>query len=138
MRLICKYYKYLFYRLYLSLEKYGSPPFWSEWKAASLLVLMSYSIVYSLILYYTIFVNRYSNLGSNLYLIFSILIIFSILNYLIFLYKNKWTEIVENFNSFSKNKNRIGTIFFILFCVGCIANIVFAFYLVSQTNWNLS
>ena len=116
----------------ISLEKYGSPAFWSEWKAASLLVLMSYSILYSLILYYTIFVNRYSSLGSNLYLIFSIL------NYLIFLHKNRWKKIVENFNNIPKNKNRIGTIFSILFFTGCIANIVFAFYMVSQTNWSLS
>lgn len=131
------FYKYLFYKLYISLEKYSSPRFWSEWKAASLLVLLLLSIVYSLILYYTIYINRLSSIGGNVYIIGSIAIFLSVINYSIFIFQNKWIVIVEKFNKIPKRRNQIGSLVFLLFCTGCVANIVYAFYLFSQIDWSL-
>lgn len=130
-------YQYLFYILYVSLEKYSSPRFWSEWKAASLLVIFLFSIIYSLILYYTILINRYSTLGNNLYFLFSIVVIISVINYFLFIRDNKWKNIIEKFERLPKNKNKIGTIICNLFFIVSIINLIYAFYLFSQVNWTL-
>lgn len=134
---IIKTYKYLFYKLYISLEKYSSPRFWSEWKAGSLLVLLLYSIFHSLILYYEIFIDKYSNFGTNYFVLFIFLALVSIINYNMFIKNDKWREIVKTFNQIPKKKNRIGGLICILFCMGCIVNFIYAFYLFSQVDWSL-
>lgn len=134
---IIKIYQYLFYKLYNSLEKYSSPRFWSEWKAASLLVLLLYSIFYSLILYYEIFIDKYASIGNNYFIVFLFLIIISILNYNLFLKQDKWKNIVRYFDKLPVKKQRLGSIICILFCLGCIVNFVYAFYLFSQVDWSL-
>lgn len=132
-----KIYQYLFYKLYNSLEKYSSPRFWSEWKAASLLVLLLYSIFYSLILYYEIFIDKYANIGNNYFIVFLFIIIVSILNYSLFLKQDKWKDIVRYFDKLPMNKQRLGGGICILFCLGCIINFIYAFYLFSQVDWSL-
>jgi len=134
---IKKAYQYLFYKLYISLEAYSSPRFWSEWKAASLLVLIIYSIFYSLILYYEIFIDRNSSYGNNFYLIIGFAIFISVINYYIFLSRDRWKQIVDDYNKLPKIKNRIGTFLCLLFFLGCIANFIYAFYLFSQVDWSL-
>ena len=130
-------YKYLFYKLYISLEKYSSPRFWSEWKAASLLTLIIYSIFQSLIIYYEIYINRYSSLGNNYFVIFGFTTFVFILNYYLFMKDDKWKEVVKEFDKIPKKKNQIGTILCCVFFLLCILNIIYAFYLLSQIDWSL-
>lgn len=136
-RKIIKIYQYLFYKLYNSLEKYSSPRFWSEWKASLLLILLLFSIFYSLILYYEIFIDKYASIGNNYFILFSFIITVFIINYNLFLKQDKWKNIVRYFDKLSVKKQRLGSVIFILFCLGCIVNFVYAFYLFSKVDWSL-
>lgn len=130
-------YAYLFYRLYLSLERYSCPPFWSEWKASLLLSIFNFLLIYSFLIFYVVIVDRYSKLANSVPIMISIVVSQNIINYMMFFYKDQWKEIISEFNKLSKEKNKKGFVFANVFFVICIISIIYSFYLMSQVDWSL-
>ncbi|MDR2955265.1 MAG: hypothetical protein LBV43_09310 [Prevotella sp.] len=130
-------YRYLFYKIYKSIEYTSSPSFWSEWKASIVLTLALGSLLYSFILYYQIFIDRTSNLGGKVYFILPMGIIIFLFNYYTILSKDQWKHIIEFYDNMPKKKNRMGSIIALIVIVFCFFSTIFAFYLMSQIDWSL-
>lgn len=130
-------YEYLFYKLYISIEKYSYPVFLSEWKASLILDLSILCFLYSLIIYYQVFIDRYSSLGGRFEVIIFILLVECIISYFVFHRKNRWKKLVKDFNKLSKKKNKLGTIICGFIIIFFFFSLVYAFYLMSKINWEL-
>ncbi len=135
MERLKKAYYYLFYKLYRWYESVGSFAFWSDWKASFSVDVLLYFIIISIFLYYKVLFNRYVHLsGNNLDAIILVVIVAGT-NYFIFHSRNQWKNIVKEFDQLPKKKNRIGGCLVTGFVLLVIANLVFAFYLLSQIDW---
>lgn len=134
MKKIKKAYHYLFYKFY---KWYEDAPFvwWSEWKASLSIDLVLYFIIISIFLYYKIFFNRFIHLSENNTDAIVLVLIVGGINYFIFHHQNKWKKIVKEFDQLSIKKNRIGGWLVTGFVCLIIANMIFAFYLMSQVDW---
>ncbi len=127
-----KAYYYLFYKLY---KWIGEDNWWTEWKASlSISVLVFYS-VFSLLVYYTIFIDRYFQLGDNKLVVFFFILSIPVPNYFIFNHSDQWKDIVNEFDKLPKRKNKIGgwIVFGVVLLI--IANLFFAFYQMSLIDW---
>lgn len=82
-------------------------------------------------------INPYAKLASsNIYCIV-IAIIISVFNYFIFESNDQWKLIVRRFDKLPAKKNKIGSWLVSGFVALVISNLIFAFYLMSQIDWNL-
>ena len=132
---IKKCYTYFYYKLY-KLFQVDERDWWSEWKASGILSLLISLLILSFLIYYNIFFDRYFDLNlSNIqtYLIFMIL--FALPNYFIFHHKDQWKAIINEYEQLPKNKNKIGDWVAYSIVIFIIANLIFAFYLMSQIDW---
>ena len=127
----------MFYKFYSSLEKYSVPPFWSEWKASSLLSILLTILIYALLILYMIFIDRYSEIVGNPYIMVSIVVGLNIMNYIIFLRCDQWKIIVKRFDKLSPKKNKIGSWIVLGIVILVILSLILAFYLMSQVDWSL-
>lgn len=130
-------YTYIFYKFYSSLEKYSAPPFWSEWKASSMLSILLTILIYSLLILYMIFIDRHSEIGGNPYIMVSTVVGLNIMNYIIFLRCDQWKIIVKRFDKLSPKKNKIGSWIVLGLVILVILSLILAFYLMSQVDWSL-
>ena len=131
-----KLYYYLYYKLYKLSE--AAPSRWlSDWKAELAIDILEGFFIFSLLTYYTVFVNRHFQIPNSFIIIMFYILTIALPNYFIFHRRDQWKSIVHEFDKIPKNKNRIGgwIVFIIILLV--IANLVFAFYQMSQINWKL-
>jgi hypothetical protein len=107
MNKIKKAYYYLFYKFY----KFGldSGPFSRNFSAMILIVILETSLVISLNCYYIEFFDRTGTLELySLKIILPLLFIF-FLNYFTFINNDKWKNYNQEFDTWPKYKNVIGT-----------------------------
>lgn len=133
-----KFYHYTFYKLFNFYEK---TPFWgakwlSDWKALFSMMVLEIWLLLSSLIYYKVYTKR-DFIAENLMVPVLIIaaIIFSLVKYFVFEYQNKWKDYIREFNKYSKKKNRIGGIIVWAIILLIIANLIFAFYLMSQIDW---
>lgn len=128
-------YYYVFYKLYKMSE--AAPSKWlSDWKASLAIDVLLFFFLFSVTIYYKIFVNRYFSL-DNKFGVGIIYVLFIVIpNYFIFHHKDQWKDIVAEFDQLPKKKNLIGSwiVFGVVLLV--IANLIFSFYLMSQIDWS--
>lgn len=135
MQKIKRAYYYLFYKFYRMSEAAPSR-WWSEWKASLALDMVIFFFVFSLLIYYAVFINPYTNVGGETDTIVILGILILVPNYFVFHHRDQWKEIVADFDQLPKRTNQIGSwiVFGVVMLV--IANLVFAFYLMSQVDWS--
>jgi hypothetical protein len=135
MEKIKKAYYYLFYKLYRWYER--GPSVWlSDWKAELSIDVLLIFIGISLVVYYTIFFDRYLSIGNGNILLIGYLLLIATPNYFIFHHRDRWKDIVKEFDKLPKLKNKIGgwIVFGVVMLI--IANMVFAFYQMSLIDWS--
>ncbi len=134
---LTKAYYYFFYKLYKHYEK--GPSVWlSDWKASLTLDILVFFTLFSLIIYYKVFVDRHFSLDTEYTkLIFAVLYVMLIAlpNYFLFNHNNKWRRIIDRYDHLPKQKNKIGGWIVFAIVVLIIANLIFAYYLMSQIDW---
>ena len=138
MKIIRDAYYYCFYKLYKHYEK--GPSVWlSDWKASLTLDVLVFFTFYAALLYYNIFVDRNFNFDTKYTkLIFAILYIVCIAlpNYFLFNHNNQWKRIIDRYDQLPKQKNLIGGWIVFVLVVLIIANLIFAYYLMSLIDWS--
>ena len=110
--ILLKAYQYFFYKLYRFYETSTYSKWWSEWKAYVSMLALSIWLYLALETSYHYFYNiPMKSSDTNTY---STMIIFSsiiaIINWLLFEYKDKWKNIVSEFDKLEKKENRISGI----------------------------
>jgi len=130
-----KAYYYLFYKLYKFWEN-GHFTFWSEWKASISIIVLQIWFILSLFVYYKIFINRYIHLAGDNIEIYLVAIPIWGINYFIFHHHSKWRSIVVEFDKLPQEKNKIGGIIVWSIIILVVVNVIFSFYLMSQTDWS--
>jgi hypothetical protein len=137
LKMIKKAYYYFYYKLY-KLFQVNERDWLSEFKASLSIDVLFFCLLFSIIMYYNIFINRYFSLdipniklkAGTLYILFIL-----IPNYFIFHHKDQWKAIVKEFEQLPKKKNRLGDWIIYSIVILIIANLIFAFYLMSQVDW---
>lgn len=127
-------YYYLFYKFYKMSEAAPSR-WWSEWKASLAIDVLAGLFIYSLLVYYKVFINRNTHIGGKIETIMAIGILTIMSSYFIFHHRDQWKEIVAEFDQLPKKKNRIGGWIVFSIVLFVIANLIFSFYLMSQIDW---
>ena len=127
-------YFYLFYKLYKFSE--AAPSRWmSDWKAGVIVDVLLYFLQLSFLVYYKTFFNRYFELGDSRIAASIFVLIVVIPNYFIFHHKDQWKVYVREFDKWPRKKNTIGGIIVWAIIFIIIANLIFAFRLMSQIDW---
>ncbi|WPO81609.1 hypothetical protein SD427_12630 [Chryseobacterium sp. JJR-5R] len=113
MKKIKRAYYYLFYKIYKSIiytsEKVGGE-FWSDFKAGLALGALEILLLASILTYYSIINNIKLDIEVTYPIILIPLILLFILNYFAFIHTDIWKEYNKEFDRFSTEKNRKGTI----------------------------
>jgi amino acid transporter len=132
---IKKAYHFFFYKLYKFYE--SAPSKWlSDWKALFSLLVIEIWIFIAAMTYYKVFTKRDLIYEDNLETAsITIVIALALINYFVFGHQDRWKTYVKEFDSWSKKKSRIGTVVAWLVVFFILANMIFAFYLMSQINW---
>lgn len=130
-------YEYVFYKIYKASydDQY---PKWSEWRAGVILVILEIWFIFSLIVYYKVFINRYFNLPDNA-IVWGLLgaITLGLLLYYSFWSKDKYKEIVTRYDAWPKRKNVIGTVIVWVIIFAIVTSLILAFYFMSRIDWSL-
>ncbi len=109
---LLKAYQYLFYKLYRFYESSTYSRWWSDWKAlVSIIVLEMWMYFSTEILYHYFFNVPMASSDDRIdlgILIFGFIV--SVINWYLFMFQNKWRDIVEKFDKLSFKENRIGGI----------------------------
>jgi len=123
----------LFYKLY---KWVGEDNWWGDWKAVLSIDILWIFIGISIVVYYTIFFDRYLQIGSGNFLLVGYMLLIAIPNYFIFHHHDQWKDIVKEFDKLPKRKNKMGgwVVFGVVMLI--IANMVFAFYQMSLIDWS--
>ena len=132
-----KAYKYLFYKFYKFWETISYPRVWSDFKASLTLDVLVFFILFSLMIYFNIFINPYVNFGKYPYVIIASILMIGAFNYTIFNYQDRWKKIVSDFDGLKLKKNKRDSLIVGFVVVMILSNLFFAFYLMSQINWKL-
>ncbi|MBC9812638.1 hypothetical protein H9Y05_09160 [Crocinitomicaceae bacterium CZZ-1] len=135
MEKLKKVYYYLFYQFYKWYEK-GPSVWWSDWKAALSIDVLSIFLGISFITYYTVYVDKYFRLGDGKFFLLGYVLLVAVPNYFIFHHRDQWKDIVKEFDQLPKRTNKIGgwIVFGVVMLV--ITNMVFAFYQMSLVDWS--
>jgi hypothetical protein len=129
-------YFYLFYKFYKFSE--AAPSKWmSHWKAGLLIDVLEVFIGLSAVVYYTVFSKQWIDFGDRKEVGFLYLLFIAVPNYFIFHHKDRWKDIVKKFDRMPQKKNKIGSWIVFCFVILVVANLIFAFYLMSQIDWEL-
>ena len=106
---IKKWYYYLFYKLYKFWEFISSPRVWSDAKAVLTLSVLELFIIYSLIIYYRLLINKDSDFGEGVIPIFLSILFIATPNFYIFIYGDKWKAIIVEFDKWSEEEHKRGS-----------------------------
>lgn len=128
-------YYYLFYKFYKLWDNISFPKFWSDWKAGISIIFIEILCIYTIVIYYNIFVNRYFELKKTPMIIVTMIICAT--NYMLFVHTDAWKEYVKEFDKLPKRTNRIGSWIVFGIVLFIIINLVFSFYLMSRIDWSL-
>jgi hypothetical protein len=133
MKTIQKGYYYLFYKLY---KWIGEDNWWTDWKAALSIDVLWIFFGISLVVYYTILIDRYLQIGNGYLLLTGYVLLIALPNYFIFHHRDQWKDIVKEFDKLPERKNKIGgwIVFGVVLLI--ISNMVFAFYQMSLIDWS--
>lgn len=135
-----KAYQYLFYKLYKFYDTdssmWWSSNWWTDWKASFSLLVLEVWLLISFVVYYEVITKR-ELLPENILdkVAIAVVIILAIVKYFAFEHRDRWKDYVTEFNQWSKKKNRIGTLVVWLIVLFILGNLIFAFYLMSQIDW---
>jgi uncharacterized membrane protein YukC len=133
MEKIKRAYYYLFYKFYKMSE--AAPSRWmSDWKAGIVIIALEIFLLYSLVNYYNVFVDKFFDFGKGS--VISTVLIVCLLNYLLFVHTDKWKDYVKEFDQLPKKKNRIGSWIVFGIVLFVVANLIFSFYLMSKIDWS--
>jgi hypothetical protein len=135
---IFKAYQYLFYKLYSFYETSTYSRWWSDWKSLVTIIVMEIWTFFSLAFYYQAITGKSANelTWFNTF-IWSISIVIGVWNWYIFVYQDKWKDVVNEFDELPKKKNRIGSFIVLFVVLVSIANLVFSVYILSQSVGNV-
>jgi hypothetical protein len=135
MKTIQKGYYYLFYKLYKWYER-GPSVWWSDWKADLSIDVLSFFFIFSIFVYYKVFIDKYFRFGDNSLVVILFILSICVPNYFIFHYRDQWKDIVKEFDKLPERKNKIGgwIVFGVVLLI--ISNMVFTFYLMSLIDWS--
>jgi hypothetical protein len=129
-----KAYQYLYYKIYKFLELSEFDGFWMEWRAYCLVLLLNVLIFFSIINYFTVLLKVLISFPDNNIWIYILSLIIAYLNYKILLSKYRWKKIIKDFDNLPEKTNDKGTIIVWFIIIFIIANTIFSFYLLSQSN----
>ena len=126
----------LFYYIY-RLNERNPMAFWSDMKTMITMDVLVLFKVLSFIVYYKTFFNRSFNISNHyeLTLLLLFLIVF-VPNYFIFQYRNRWMQIVDEFDKLPKKTKRWQSWLSFGVVLLVIANLIFAFYQMSLVDWS--
>lgn len=124
-------YYYLFYKFYRMSEAAPSR-WWSEWKASLALDTLIFFFIFSLLIYYAVFINPHTNIGGEIETIVVLGILILVPNYFVFHHRDQWKDIVAEFDKLPKRTNSIGSWIVFGVVLFVITNLIFAFYLYYQ------
>lgn len=128
-------YYYLFYKLYKFSE--AAPSRWlSDWKAGVVIFVLEIWILLSIGVYYAVATKTVVELSIFKPIVFIPFLMLMVLNYYTFIHTDVWKDYVKEFDQLPKRTNRIGSWIVFGVVVLVIANLVFAFYLMSQVDWS--
>jgi hypothetical protein len=119
-----KGYYYLFYQFY----KFGeaSPSiFPSDFSATIAISALELFIIYSLIIYYSLF-DKKSHFGEGITLIVLSLLLIVAPNVYLFIYSSKWKNAIKEFDSWSEKKNETGRVIILCLVILVIVNLIVA------------
>lgn len=121
-------YYYLYYKIYKAIL-YTSEPFgefMTDFKTSVVIIVLEIWFFASTFNYYN-YITHTNALPKSIYI--SIVIFFSILNYIIFSHNDNWKKYYKEFDKLPKKINRKGSwiVFGIILII--IANLIFSFYL---------
>ncbi|MRX42072.1 hypothetical protein GJU43_22585 [Flavobacterium sp. LC2016-23] len=139
MKFIKKSYYYFFYKIYRSIE-YTSNSFGGETlissKAGLVMLALQVWVLISISAYYAIYTKTFIELTISMPIVYIPAIIVFAFNYFTLDYKDNWKKYNVEFANYSKRKNRIGgwIVFGIILLV--ISNLIYAFYLMGEVDWN--
>ena len=131
---LLKSYKYIFYKLYKHYEN-GGIIWWSEWKASLSINALCIWMLSSIGVYYTIVTKTKLELSIKMPIIWIPLVAIFFFNYFLFHHKDRWKEIIHEFDKWDKKKNRIGGWIVFAIVIAVIANLISSFYLMHQIDW---
>ena len=107
---LLKAYQYIFYKLYRFYESSTYSRWWSDWKAYITILALSIWLYFAMNTCYHYFFNVPMVSSDDIIdlgmLIFGLIV--SVFNWYLFVYQNKWKNIVEEFDKLSDKENRIG------------------------------
>ena len=121
-----KFYKYIYYKLYQLTEPMG---FWPEYRAGLLMIFLNIAFLSIFTSYYIILTKtRIPPLISDV-LVYALPTFLAIFNYNLFLHKNRWKQIVKEFDKLSMKQDLIGGL---LIWTLIVAICVYSIYLIYQ------
>jgi hypothetical protein len=126
-------YAYIFYKLYKFSEAAPSK-WWSDWKATIAMLALELWVTISLFIYLD--VNTNNGLPSDGIIVLvggSIIGALVLIKYLVFYRHDRWKFYVAEFDKLPKRQNRIGSVLVCLLVVLVISNLIYSFYLLSQS-----
>jgi len=131
-----KAYYYVFYKLYKFWEAISAPKFWSNWKASLSIDILEIFLALSAIVYYAVFTRTILNIDIKKPVVLAPFAAIVVINYFIFHHHDQWKDIIVEFDQWEKRKNRIGGCVIGIVAVAIIANLIFAFYIMSKIDWS--
>lgn len=139
IKFIKKSYYYFFYKIYHSIwytsNAFGGESLISSKTSLVILALETWGL-FSLTNYYTIYTKTFTELTISMPVVYIPCIILFVFNYFTIHYKDKWKQYNNEFDNYSKRKNRIAgwIVFGIILLI--ISNLIYSFYLMSEIDWS--
>lgn len=128
-----KIYPYIFYKLYKFSEAAPSK-WWSDWKATVALLALELWFIMSVFIYYDLITNKGLPADNIVAIVGGLTIgVLVLIKYLVFYRYDRWRTYVAEFDKWPKRKNKIGTVLVCMLVFVIISNLIFSFYLLSQT-----
>ena len=126
-----KTYQYLYYKIYNFLKLTELDGFWMEWRAYCLMISINIFALFSILNYFTVITKVYIKFPDNKIWICIFSLVLSLVNYRLLLSKNRWKEIIKEFDKLPRKTNDKGTLVSWIIIIFIIVNLIFSFFLMS-------
>ncbi len=128
-----KAYYLLFYKLYSFFKSISDDGF-ADWKALIIVSGSQVILIIELLVWWALLTKSFADF-SKYWLIIPVFSI-TILNYYIFLEKDRWKAYAKEFKQYPKRKSKvIGWLVFV-FLLSILSSLIFAFYQMSLIDWS--
>lgn len=128
--LLKKAYYYFYYKLYKSTN--SNSIFSREFRAGLYLIVLFIVLGLSGLYIYGTFINEGFEIGNEKLCVILYVSAICIPNYFIFIYKDQWKDIVNEFDKLPKRTNQIGSLIIWSIVALIIASFIFSIYLMDQ------